>query len=253
MDFEKKFTALFKSIAPQYRRSEVFYDFITIFALEFYLILYGAQADESLRQRYQTAAGHYNEDEKQALSRLFNIIVEALEHKTYDFLGSVFMALDLGDQYKAQYFTPGHIAHFMAAVTLSDCHSLIKKRGFLTLQEPTCGSGVMIIEAYNYLREEDFNPQQQMWVQARDLDFTAALMCYIQMTLLHIPGEVIIGNTLKDEVNYHLYTPAHIMGNWNKKLESADSYTEAEYQVIKPESVEDPPLDIDWENEPMFY
>ena len=81
----------------------------------------------------------------------------------------------------------------MAAVTLSDCHSLIKKRGFLTLQEPTCGSGVMIIEAYNYLREEDFNPQQQMWAQARDLDFTAALMCYIQMTLLHIPGEVIIG------------------------------------------------------------
>ena len=49
MDFEKKFTALFKSIAPQYRRSEVFYDFITIFALEFYLIIYGAQADESLR------------------------------------------------------------------------------------------------------------------------------------------------------------------------------------------------------------
>ncbi len=42
------------------------------------------------------------------------------------------------------------------------------------------------------------------------------------------------------------------MGNWNKKLESADSYTEAEYQVIKPEPVEDPPLDIDWENEPMF-
>ena len=106
MDFEKKFTALFKSIAPQYRRSEVFYDFITIFALEFYLILYGAQADESLRQRYQSAAGHYNEDEIQALSRLFNIIVEALEHKTYDFLGSVFMALDLGDEYKAQYFTP---------------------------------------------------------------------------------------------------------------------------------------------------
>lgn len=120
MDFEKKFTALFKSIAPQYRRSEVFYDFITIFALEFYLILYGAQADESLRQRYQTAAGHYNEDEKQALSRLFNIIVEALEHETYDFLGSVFMALDLGDQYKAQYFTPSHIAHLMAAVTLYD-------------------------------------------------------------------------------------------------------------------------------------
>ena len=253
MDFESKFTALFNSITPHYRRSEVFYDFITIFALEFYLILYGTQADESLKQRYQTAVGHYNEDEKQSLSRLFNIIVEALEHKIYDFLGSVFMALNLGDQYKAQYFTPSHIAHLMAAVTLSDCHSLIKKHGFLTLQEPTCGAGVMIIEAYNYLRKENINPQQQMWVQAKDLDFTAALMCYIQMTLLHIPGEVIIGDSLTNEVHFHLYTPAHILGNWNKKLEDSASYTEAEYQVIKPESVEETPLEIDWENEPMFY
>ena len=72
-------------------------------------------------------------------------------------------------------------------------------------------------------------------------------------TLLHIPGEVIIGNTIINEVNYHLYTPAHILGNWNKKLGDAASYTEAEYQVIKPEPVEETPLEIDWENEPMFY
>lgn len=67
MDFESKFTALFKSIAPHYRRSEVFYDFITIIGLEFYLILYGVRADETLKQRYQTAVSHYTEEEKQAL------------------------------------------------------------------------------------------------------------------------------------------------------------------------------------------
>lgn len=253
MDFESKFTALFKSIAPHYRRSEVFYDFITIIGLEFYLILYGVHADETLKQRYQTAVSHYTEEEKQALVRLSVILVQALEHKSYDFLGSVFMGLELGDRYKAQHFTPSHIAHAMAAMTLSDCHALIQRRGFLTLQEPTCGSGVMIIEAYNYLRKENINPQQQMWVQAKDLDFTAALMCYIQMTLLHIPGEVIIGNSLTNEVHFHLYTPAHILGNWNKKLEGVASYTEAEYQVIKPGPVEETPLEIDWENEPMFY
>ncbi len=253
MDFESKFTALFKSIAPHYRRSEVFYDFITIIGLELYLILYGVRADETLKQRYQTAVSHYTETEKQALVSLSVILIQALEHKSYDFLGSVFMGLELGDRYKAQHFTPSHIAHAMAAMTLSDCHALIQRRGFLTLQEPTCGSGVMIIEAYNYLRKENINPQQQMWVQAKDLDFTAALMCYIQMTLLHIPGEVIIGNSLTNEVHFHLYTPAHILGNWNKKLEGVVSYTEAEYQVIKPGPVEETSLEIDWENEPMFY
>ncbi|VTX58945.1 Uncharacterised protein [Haemophilus influenzae] len=67
MNFEQKFTALFKSIAPHYRRSEVFYDFITILGLEFYLVLYSESADETLKQRYQTAVSHYTDDEKQKL------------------------------------------------------------------------------------------------------------------------------------------------------------------------------------------
>lgn len=45
-------------------------------------------------------------------------------------------------------------------------------------------------------------------------------------------------------MNYHLYTPAHVLGNWNKKLEDADSYPEAEYQVIEPEPVEAPHLKL---------
>ncbi|QPB42826.1 N-6 DNA methylase [Rodentibacter haemolyticus] len=253
MNFEKKFTALFNSIAPHYRRSEVFYDFVTIFGLEFYLILYGNQANETLKQRYRTAFERYTEDERPALSQLGAIVVNALEHKTYDFLGTIFMALELGDGYKGQYFTPAHVAQAMAAMTLSTCHHIIEKQGFLTLQEPACGSGVMIIESYNYLRREGFNPQQQMWVQARDLDFTAAMMCYIQMSLLHIPGEVIIGNSLTNEVQHHFYTPAHILGNWNKKLDGKDLNTEAEIQIIESEAVKELPFDIDWETEPVFY
>ena len=85
----------------------------------------------------------------------------------------------------------------MAAVTLSDCHSLIKKRGFLTLQEPTCGSGVMIIEAYNYLREEDFNLSNKCGLQARDLDFTASINVLYTNDTLTYTGRSHIGNTLK--------------------------------------------------------
>lgn len=141
----------------------------------------------------------------------------------------------------------------MATMTLSNCHNIVEKQGFLTLQEPACGSGVMIIESYNYLRREGFNPQQQMWVQARDLDFTATMMCYIQMSLLHIPGEVIIGNSLTNEVHHHFYTSAHILENWNKKLDGKNLNTEAETQIIESETVKDLPFDIDWDTEPVFY
>lgn len=253
MDLEKAFIKLFKKIAPHQRRSEVFYNFITIFGLEFYFAIYQERADERLQAQYKNAVKNYNDTEREQLCQLFIYVVNSLQQKSYDFLGSVFMGLELGDGYKGQYFTPPHIAGLMAAVVLSDCHSVIQKKGFISLQEPTCGSGVMIIESYNYLRKENFNPQQQLWVQARDLDYTAAMMCYIQMTLLHIPGEVIIGDTLSNEVNYHLYTPAHILGNWDFKLSKGNLNTETDTQIIETESVKALPPDIDLENETVFY
>jgi len=54
-----------------------------------------------------------------------------------------------------------------------------------------------------------------MWVQAWDIDRTAALMCYLQLSLWHIPAEIIVGNTLSLEVREVFYTPAHYMGNWD--------------------------------------
>lgn len=73
------------------------------------------------------------------------------------------------------------------------------------------------------------------------------------MTLLHIPGEVIIGDTLKNEVHHHLYTTAHLWGNWDSKLACADLETEPEIQKIESEPVEELPFEIDWESEPVFY
>ena len=181
MNFEQEFVALLSRIAPHYRRSELFYDFITLFALEFYLILYKDKSDKALDEKYRYAVKRYTEEERKQLSKLFVLVVEALEQKSYDFLGTVFMNLDLGDQYRAQFFTPTPVARTMAEIVLNQCDRLIKQRGFITLQEPTCGSGVMVIESYNFLARQGFNPQQNMWVQARDIDFTAAMMCYISL------------------------------------------------------------------------
>lgn len=81
------------------------------------------------------------------------------------------MQLNLGDGYKGQYFTLSHIADFMAKVTLQDSDKIIKDEGFITLSEPTCGSGGMVIGCINALIEAGFNPQQQLWVECRDIDF----------------------------------------------------------------------------------
>ncbi|PJG84825.1 N-6 DNA methylase [Conservatibacter flavescens] len=217
-EHETAFIKQFERIAPHYRRSEVFYDFITIFALEMYLGLYRDQADSRLMERYWHAIRRYDTKERQALCQLFACFVGAMEKKSYDFLGTVFMVLNLGDDYKGQYFTPDHVAQLMASTQIRDCDTIIQQTGFITINEPTCGSGVMLVACANALRAKGLNPQQQMWVQAQDIDFTAAMMCYLQLNLLGIPGEIIIGDALTEDTIYHLYTFGHILGNWDKRL-----------------------------------
>lgn len=43
-------------------------------------------------------------------------------------------------------------------------------------------------------------------------------MCYLQLSLWHIPAEIIIGNTLSMEIREVYYTPAHYLGNWDARL-----------------------------------
>ncbi|WP_084257128.1 hypothetical protein [Pasteurella testudinis] len=118
----------------------------------------------------------------------------------------------------------------------------------------------------DHFTQRGINPQQQIWVQAQDIDFTAAMMCYIQMTLLHIPGEVIVGNTLTNEVRYKLYTLAHVMGNWEARLQSSNLPTNLPVsnitntgisEIIDTETIPSQPIDefeqIDWHKEIIFY
>lgn len=216
--FEKDFINIFNQLAPQYRRSELFTDMITLMGLEFYLVAYRDRADTALVEKFKLTRERYTEPERLELAKLLAIIVEALSQKPYDFLGTVFMALNLGDCYRGQYFTPPHLSNSVAKIVLQGCSDVIERKGFIALSEPACGSGVMVIEAVNTLYELGFNPQKQLWVECRDIDFIAAMMCYIQLTLLHIPAEVIVGNTLSNEVKYRMVTLAHIMGQWTLKL-----------------------------------
>lgn len=127
----------------------------------------------------------------------------------------------------------------MAKVTLQGCEAVIEQQGFITLSEPTCGSGVMAIGCVNALIDAGFNPQQQLWVECQDIDFTAAMICYIQLSLLHIPARIIVGDSLLNESNIEMYTLAHLMGNWSKKLaqrKNSEKPIQAETDQVPPPS-----------------
>lgn len=70
-----------------------------------------------------------------------------------------------------------------------------KERGWVSICDCCCGAGALLIGARNELLRKHFSPTNTLFV-AQDIDRTAALMCYLQLSLLGCAGYVIVGNSL---------------------------------------------------------
>ncbi len=164
-------------------------------------------------ERYgKEAMGHFSH----ALAQ----IAMAMEAEPCDLMGQLFMALEFGDANRGQFFTPYDLSRVIAGMSI-DPESLertIEERGYITLSEPACGSGGMIVAFADEMRRAGFNPQQQLHVTAVDVDTTAVHMAYIQVSLMGIPAIIIQGNTLTLETRSVWRTPFHIIFGWEQRL-----------------------------------
>ena len=81
----------------------------------------------------------------------------------------------------------------------------------LTILEPSCGGGAMVIAAAKILQEEGVNYQKVMDVVAQDLDWKGVYMCYVQLSLLGISAICVQGNTLTEPYDPHRTPRSHIL------------------------------------------
>ena len=102
-------------------------------------------------------------------------------------LGEVYMESIGGNKNSGQFFTPYSVSLATARLTLPDTIDENKK---LSLCEPTCGSGGMVIAAAQVLQEKGINYQRVLDVVCQDLDWTAVYMCYVQLSLLGVKAIV---------------------------------------------------------------
>lgn len=168
---------------------------------------------------YMRIIKRYSKDELNEFCKLLPMVVDALEENPHDFLGQTFMALELYNKWKGQFFTPDSLCTVMAQLVYGDdLASMVEKHGYVTIQEPAVGGGATIIGMANAMRAQGLNYQTQMHVTAVDVDIHSVHMAYIQLSLLHVPAVIIHGNTLTLEEWSHWYTPAHILGGWGMKL-----------------------------------
>jgi hypothetical protein len=174
--------------------------------------------------RYLDIVGRYGADVVESFPQVMAELALALEAGMGDVLGQLFHDLELHNKAKGQFFTPYSLSRAMADMLIGDTATLretIESRGHLTAMEPACGSGSMVIALADALRAQGINYQRHLHVTAIDIDPRAVHMAYAQLSLLHVPARLIVGNALSGEIREQWFTPAHILGGWKARLASA--------------------------------
>jgi hypothetical protein len=216
-EIRASFIKLFQQTARYRHRYEVFRDFVNMGAYALHNAFHKIEAFEN---DYLTIIKRYELEDQQRFPQLLALVVDGLEASPHDFLGSVFMELELGNGKAGQFFTPYEVSLMMATMLVGgDEESCLNGRDFLLLNEPAVGAGGMVIAYSEVMKKVGVNPQRKLWALCTDIDPVPAMMCYIQLSLLYIPAVVEIGNSLNPAAaKTYLRTPAHILGFWEGKI-----------------------------------
>ena len=158
---------------------------------------------------YMTIVSRYEPGEINLFPKLLGMVTEAFEIQDSEFLGEIFMELELGNKWKGQVFTPTAICDLIVRMTLDK--DMFKYGKVVSINEPAVGGGAMIIATCNYLEKENINFQRQLKITCQDVDYIAFCMCYIQLSLIGCNATVLHANTLSMEVWKSFQTPMSSM------------------------------------------
>ena len=168
---------------------------------------YRVQVQQQREERYLNIIGSYGKAEQQLFPELISILVASLEREPeQDFLGEMFMALELGSHWKGQFFTPYSLCKMMAKINIQDVEEKIAQKGYVSINDPACGAGATLIAARNALSLAGIGGTQAFFV-GQDIDRVAGMMCYIQLSLLGCAGYVVIADTLTQPITGAMLFP----------------------------------------------
>lgn len=219
MDHTKEFIREFDRLARRHDRHRAFLDFLALTSSALLKVADPWRAEQH-EAAYMETARRYDAEELKACAYMLAITTMALEERPQDFLGHIYMHLELGNKHAGQFFTPYSLCQAMAEITLHDVGE-DDPRELITLQEPAVGAGATIIACMEALQKRGINYQRRTYTVAVDVSEMAARMAYIQFSLLGIPAHVVWGNTLSLQVTdewptWALGLVAHKVARWRR-------------------------------------
>jgi len=197
-----------RSLGTMMGLNNAFTKFLELTATALGAVLDPVNAKER-NQQYEDAQKGLKPDEISEFARMTALLwLSVLEYKEEpeDILGDIYHSLRLNNEWNGQFFTPDHIARLMAKLSnpVSESGS---DEGYVTINEPTCGSGTMVIACIWEMKKRGFDYRNKSFFVAQDIDIRCVWMAYIQLTIYQIPAVVIHSNTLTMESWSYWYTP----------------------------------------------
>jgi type I restriction-modification system DNA methylase subunit len=245
-DYEKEFVSIIDKLCYSRQRWQVWEDLISAMACSISNVV--DRTPERLKQRVKELDAAVDRlGGTDIAGRAFDIVVEALEHNPdQDFLGAMYMQLELGNHWTGQFFTPYCVSKMMAQITMGELKKQVEQKGWVSICDPCIGGGAMLMAAANTAKEMGVNYQNHMLFVGQDIDRIVGMMAYIQLSLLGCPGYIVIADSITNpmkgdplipfekEGQEFWYTPFYFSDTWNfrkifKKMERMIN------QVPKPE------------------
>jgi len=206
--YKEELVAEIKRLSQSHGLNTVFTTFLEITATSIAAQMDPENASER-EKRYEKITSKMEPETLSSYARMFALLYMATREHTddpCDILGDIYHELRLNNEWNGQFFTPDHICRLMAQL-VNPVDEYPDKEGPILINEPTCGSGTMIIGAVWAMKRKNFDFQHKSFFVAQDIDIRCVWMAYIQLSLYRIPAVVIHGNTLTMEEWSRWYTP----------------------------------------------
>lgn len=177
-DHQKNFLKIFNGLTGKHSRWEIWEDFVTLTAIEISNSTDKVNAAERTKM-YQTIVSKYSAKERDGMAEMLAEVVMGMEQNPdQDFLGSLYMMCELGNDHAGQFFTPYDVCRCMAEITF-DPKLHPDMEGFISVSDPACGAGATLLAFLNVCKRRNICYHNKVLVIAQDIDFIVGLMCYI--------------------------------------------------------------------------
>lgn len=149
-------------------------------------------------EQYLRIIGKYTPEEAKKFPKIFCEIINQIEKEPeQDFLGDLYMTLELGSHWHGQFFTPYNVCQMMAFTQFGSKISDVEP---VSVLDCACGGGALLIAAAHEYRkaiaETGLNPQDYICLYAQDLSQISVMMCYVQLSLQGFAAKIKLGDSL---------------------------------------------------------